>query len=141
MSVKADSQETANSSVILTFDDSTITASNEFSNISDIMGALYDLGSFDPLSAVLLAAEQNAVETGVKLSVDNGDLTLLSIDVSDAAVLSNFDADYLLTEENMTQKTDGFTFTDPNEDIEFNILVDPTLEIAEIAAILEADII
>ena len=141
MSVKADSQETADSSVILTFDDSTITASNEFSNISDIMGALYDLGSFDPLSAVLLAAEQNAVETGVKLSVDNGDLTLLSIDVSDAAVLSNFDADYLLTEENMTQNTDGFTFTDPNEDIEFNILVDPTLEIADIAAILEADII
>ena len=33
------------------------------------MGALYDLGSFDPLIAVLLAAEQNAVETGVKLSV------------------------------------------------------------------------
>ena len=108
LSVKADSQETANSSVILTFDDSTITASNEFSNISDIMGALWDLGSFDPLSAVLLAAEQNAVETGVKLSVDNGDLTLLSIDVSDAAVLSNFDADYPLTEENMTRKkTDG----------------------------------
>ena len=26
-------------------------------------------------------------------------------------------------------------FTDPNEDIEFNILVDPTLEIADIAAI------
>ena len=141
LTIQAQNQETQTSSVTLTFDDSVVTSSNGYSNISDVIHAMDDLNEFDPLSAVLIAAEQNAVENSVSTSVQNGDLTLLSFAVSDASVMADLDPSYLIVEENMTTTPEGYTFVDPNENIEFNIIVDPSIALDEISLILETDII
>ena len=141
LTIQAQNQETQTSSVTLTFDDSVVTSSNGYSNISDVIHAMDDLNEFDPLSAVLIAAEENTVENSVNTSVQNGDLTLLSIAVSDASVMADFDPSYLIVEENMKTTPDGYTFVDPNEDIKFSIIVDPTLALDQISLILETDII
>jgi len=141
LTILAQEQETQNSSFTVAFDDSVVAYSNGFSNISDVISALDELNTFDPLSAVLNAAEQNVVEAGVNVIVKNGDMTLLSIAVSDLSLMADIVPSYLIAEENMKQIDGGYTFVDKNEDIEFNVIVDPALGFTDLVALLDSDII
>ena len=65
---------------------------------------------FDPILAAETTAANNNSSNKAGITVTNGDIDLMVAISNDMDQFNNFDLDTLLTVENATETSDGFTF-------------------------------
>jgi len=140
LSTTMDKQETADASTIMQFDDSKIVLDSPYTNISDIMTSLMD-ADFDPILAAETTATNNNSSNKAGIQVSNGDIDLLVVITNDMDQYNSFDLDTLLTEENLTENSDGFTFQNSNENYVVDIIANPDLPFDDVLEILQSDIL
>jgi hypothetical protein len=139
-STTMDKQETADASTIMQFDDSKVVLDSPYTNISDIMTSLIDT-DFEPILAAEITATSNNSSNKAGIQVSNADNDLLVVITNDMDQYNSFDLDTLLTEENLIENSDGFTFQNSNENYVVDIIANTDLPFDDVLEILQSDIL